>query len=67
MICFTMDKTDLRLQAEVAHCGWYMTAIRNFNGFGVRFDGLSDETKEMFRKLGSVSLEPAVGKTTLEP
>jgi hypothetical protein len=57
---------ELQLEATVTHYGWYMTAVRNFDGLGVQFQNLSPQASDILRELRSRSADPALPKTPLE-
>jgi CheY-like chemotaxis protein len=57
---------ELQLEATVTHYGWYMTAVRNFDGLGVQFQNLSPQATDILRELRSRSADPPPPKTPLE-
>jgi CheY-like chemotaxis protein len=57
---------ELQLEATVTHYGWYMTAVRNFDGIGIRFKNLSRQADDILRELRSRSVDPAPPKAPLE-
>jgi DNA-binding NarL/FixJ family response regulator len=65
-IFFYVNKNLVRLSATVRHHGWFMTALRNFEGFGVEFINLSREARLLFDVLCKRSKQEAQGKIALE-
>ncbi len=57
---------QMSVRALIAHIGWYLTAVRNFNGFGVRLQNISREAWEVLQQLRLRSGIPAPAKTPLE-
>jgi len=57
---------ELQLEAIVTHYGWYMTAVRNFDGLGVRFKNLSRQASDILSELRNRHADPAPPKTPLE-
>ena len=41
---------ELQLEATVSHYGWYMTAVRNFDGVGIHFMNLSAQAAEVLKE-----------------
>ena len=56
-ILLTVAAAELQLEATVTHYGWYMTAVRNFDGIGVRFQNLSRQADDILRELRSRSAD----------
>jgi len=65
-ILLTVAAAELQLEATVSHYGWYMTAVRNFDGIGVRFQNLSQQADDTLEELRTRSSAPAPPKTPLE-
>jgi len=65
-ILLTTATEELQLEATVSHYGWYMTAVRNFDGIGIHFENLSAPAAEVLKELRGRSAAPAPPKTTLE-
>jgi hypothetical protein len=65
-ILLKVAAAELQLEATVTHYGWYMTAVRNFDGLGVRFKNLSRQAGDVLRELRNRSADPAPPKTPLE-
>ncbi len=65
-ILLKLSSAELRLEATVTHYGWYMTAVRNFDGIGIQFRNLSGRGNDILRGLIARSTKPAPQKTPLE-
>lgn len=61
-----LSPVELRLEAAVTHHGWYMTAVRNFDGVGVQFRNLTAQARDVLKNLIARSARPAPQKTALE-
>ena len=64
-ILLTVAAAELQLEATVSHYGWYMTAVRNFDGIGIRFQNLSRQADDILKELHARSSAPAPPKTPL--
>ena len=65
-ILLKLSSAELRLEATVTHYGWYMTAVRNFDGIGVQFQNLNQRANDILRDLLARGTKPAPQKTALE-
>jgi CheY-like chemotaxis protein len=67
VLYFSVGSTNLRQEGIVMHDGWYLNAVRNFHGCGIRFKNPTEEVRAFCRNLGARSSKPALSKTMLEP
>jgi DNA-binding response OmpR family regulator len=56
----------LKLTGTIMHHGWFLTATRNFEGFGVQFHDLTPEDLEGVCEICERQSEPAQAKVQLE-
>jgi len=65
-ILLKVAAAELQLEATVTHYGWYMTAVRNFDGLGIQFKNLTRQAGDILRELRNRSAELPAPKTALE-
>jgi hypothetical protein len=65
VICLKAVSAEVEVDATVIHRGWYMTAVRNFDGFGIRFRDLDQPAGDLLKEILRRSSVTAAAKITL--